>query len=159
MKLTEEQKKWLSALESGEYSQGTAALCTVEPKGGPGRFYCCLGVAEMSLGTETAGPEEMCGRQVLSFLERRDGHVQESVRTALLSSSWRKLGLKSPIGDLDLDHKDAFDAVVLRHEQDVTPKALSMVACLTSYNDKARVSFKAIAAAIREVPEAVFDLC
>lgn len=159
MKLTEDQERWLAALESGQYSQGRHALCTAEPNGGPGRFYCCLGVAEASLGTEMIGPTFMDGRLMMSFARREDGAVEASVRTALLSSSWRRLGLQSAIGDLNMEHKDAFDAALLQHAAHLSAKAVAQVACLTSYNDKTGAPFKAIAAAIRAVPEAVFTVC
>ncbi len=159
MKLTEDQERWLAALESGQYSQGRHALCTADLNGGPGRFYCCLGVAEVSLGTEMIGPTFMDGRLTMSFVRREDGAVEESVRTALLSSSWRRLGLRSVIGELELAHKRAFDAELLRHAPELSAKAVAQVACLTSYNDKTGAPFKAIAAAIRAVPEAVFTVC
>lgn len=38
MKLTENQEKWLTALESGDYKQGTANLRSKDK-------FCCLGVA------------------------------------------------------------------------------------------------------------------
>jgi hypothetical protein len=36
------KKKWIKALRSGDYVQGTGKLCTVKPSGAK---YCCLGVA------------------------------------------------------------------------------------------------------------------
>lgn len=47
-KFTQAQLKWLEALESGEYKQGTGQLCEVVfDKNGEvkGYKYCCLGVA------------------------------------------------------------------------------------------------------------------
>lgn len=40
---TPNQLKWLEALESDEYTQGTGRLCTTNNSGS--RKYCCLGVA------------------------------------------------------------------------------------------------------------------
>lgn len=39
MKLTDNQEKWLQALESGEYEQGIEELHSIDDK------FCCLGVA------------------------------------------------------------------------------------------------------------------
>lgn len=158
MKLTEAQERWLAALESEQYAQYTGALCRVDDD--DSRSYCCLGVAEMSLGTETAGPVVSDGKRVMSFLSRdEDGDVEDSARCAVLSESVCRLGLRSPTGEIAREHKDAFDAALLRHSPDLPFKELKLAGCLASLNDKVRPPFKTIAAAIREVPEAVFEVC
>lgn len=40
--MRESVQKWIAALRSGDYQQGTGALCTVD---GEQERYCCLGVA------------------------------------------------------------------------------------------------------------------
>ena len=53
MTLTEEQEKWLAALESGEYEQAKGCLVHHD---GIDRF-CCLGVACTILGVQRKGVE------------------------------------------------------------------------------------------------------
>lgn len=49
-KFTEEQKAWLTALESGKYAQGTGLMRSKSNK------FCCLGVAYDLFGTGWVGP-------------------------------------------------------------------------------------------------------
>lgn len=160
MKLIQEQEKWLVALESGQFEQGVGALCRVASGAdGPVRRYCCLGVAEMALGTETTGPVFLDFGQVLGFLQRERGSVVEMTKTVLTHNSVARLGLNSIVGSVHRRFKREFDSMLLQHAPDLLWSALNKATCLTDYNDQVRAPFKALAATIRTVPEAVFRPC
>ena len=50
--LTDDQKKWLAALHSGEYEQGQGYLRAASANEDGTCDFCCLGVAAMVLGDE-----------------------------------------------------------------------------------------------------------
>lgn len=63
-KLNAAQKKWLAALESGQYRRTTGQLKK-------GRGYCCLGVACRVLGVEFAEADMEAPPQVRDALKLR----------------------------------------------------------------------------------------
>jgi len=50
----EMKKKWLKALRSGDYDQGTSFLCAVDNRGTRCARYCCLGVLQELVSGEDA---------------------------------------------------------------------------------------------------------
>lgn len=74
--LNKHQEKWLQALESGEYTQGTETLLLPEKDGDPNRF-CCLGVAADVCGVDTMTLVRYCDldylEEVVTMLKLRTG--------------------------------------------------------------------------------------
>jgi len=108
--LNEDQEKWLTALESGEYKKITGLLFD---RGG----FCCLGVGCVALGMESV---EISGCEDLGY----------SIKTRAIEN---RLKLRSYEGEGSGD-----------------------VSCLAQLNDENGLTFKQIAAVIRDDPSVYF---
>ena len=147
-KFTEEQEKWLSALESGEYNQGVGALRT--EKG-----YCCLGVAcdVVGLGKWTTELSESGDSASLYHFKGDDGiyddeELPESVTDALRMHS------RSGFFNFKEIPNDPLGAEILRHSETGSTFG-GKQSSLMRLND-VEMSFKEIAGLIRRNPEVFF---
>lgn len=135
-KLTDNQEKWLKALESGEYKQCRDQLRAEELDGDlvpRGYSYCCLGVA-IAVLREDLVPH--LGRQEHSCLSGAFSPVREM------------LGLHTGDGSI---HGDCW--VVDGEDGEPSRNA----ECLIEANDGAELTFAEIAARIRAAPHKVFN--
>jgi hypothetical protein len=73
MKRAEFIEKWLEALESGEYKQGTNFLVTTK---GKEKRFCCLGVACAVYGMDIDALDENCDEKLPEFLAKKLGITQ-----------------------------------------------------------------------------------
>lgn len=129
MKLGPLQEKWLQALESGEYEQAKGHLMDIVTSPNGKMKACCLGVACDVLGLDKCRAE---GRPLVAFF-----YGERSSTAEMPLGSYKKLGLKSELGEISLGH----------------PTFKSN--CLSAANDNG-ATFKQIAAFIRANPEKVF---
>lgn len=131
--LTDIQERWLQALESGNYRQGTGYLKKWDRCNGSGEkesSYCCLGVACEIFQEETNTKQEASDSGI-EFLFN-------DMRSMMPASVMEYLGLRTAFGNLEekrncVNYNDS----------------------LAEMNDKG-VQFKEIAAYIRANPEKVF---
>lgn len=83
--MNEMMKKWIAALRSGEFKQGTAVLCDKDHR------YCCLGVAAVVLGAEFVQNE---GYGDCFVIPDSDGDTGTDWRSGELPSTMRdELGI------------------------------------------------------------------
>lgn len=141
-KLTENQQKWVDALLSGQYEQGTGFLCVTEadPENDVKAGYCCLGVA--------------C--QVLFPDEGRDLSMRELKGRAFT------VPRKEWFGDTSLAPDEIVDALGLCDSYGSLREPIHSedgIAYdnLTELNDEAGWSFQQIGEFIRDNPEQVFE--
>ena len=129
MEIGVKQEKWLKALESGRYKQGTGCLC--DSRGN----HCCLGVAARSM------------RQ--RFI--REGSVYSVNGGTNVLTNYTPLGLKSGGGSLDspipIDVLNEYFSPDWNYEE---------LGSLWKLNDRIHATFKQIAHFIRQNPERVF---
>lgn len=128
--MNENAKKWVEALESGEYQQGEGYLTQIEDGK---EFHCCLGVACQLYLRAGGALDVQRGAEYTSY-NGQSGSLPTSV------TNW--LGLKTDLGDfgqrikLDTDAGEADD--------------------LTGLNDGGW-NFSEIADFIRSEPEGLFE--
>ncbi len=133
MKLTELQEKWLAELESGKHEQAAGVLYN-------GRGYCCLGIAcRFVLEIE---PKESDGKFFFNHLD-----------DILSVLDYQKLNFYATNGEIHPSKREEFYRILVNE---------GFVGCsyplqaLAHYNDRG-ATFKQLAAAIRKLPEAVFN--
>ncbi len=137
MKLTELQEKWLAELESGKHKQAKRYLFD-------GCGYCCLGVAcRFVFGIEPSAKEHS---------DKKWFQTESNVLPHPISN---ELGLFSSAGDLRQDLRQIFKEVIEK-EGFFNPNSVYSPISLAAYNDTG-ATFAQIAAAIRKLPEAVFN--
>lgn len=128
MKLGYKQEKWLKALESGKYKQGSGCLCNSKDDI---KSYCCLGVGAAILGKEFYQREASTQLAVDGSEEFLEGYEE--------------LGLIGAAGE--------FCEPTLIHDADEVPRVQDSLAGL---ND-ASFSFQYIAKYMRENSDNVFN--
>jgi hypothetical protein len=133
--INEFAEKWIQALESGGYEQATGKLgrvASIEKDGSRKCSYCCLGVASVLDEDVVAIYPEKTG--IIHFQEK-GGSVLFQQTAGLLSVTQHKLGLRTSLGEA----------------------VGSVFSCrrLSNANDRG-MSFKGIAAVLRERPELFF---
>ena len=128
---SEDQERWLKALENGEYQQCTGELCA-------GDSYCCLGVACILDGYKKADQLEHPGY----FLNHQGTLVGGAVNGYLRD----KLNLIETNGALK---------VFFKKDPELPDNPVNWITSLASMNDDGW-SFKKIAEYIRANPRNVF---
>lgn len=68
--------KWLEALRSGEYKQGTGSLCTIQEDGTS--WYCCLGVLCDLAAKEGVVEIGLAGREI--YYGESDSYLPDRVQ-------------------------------------------------------------------------------
>lgn len=124
------QTKWLEALESGEYQQGTEILCRITDQGNK---YCCLGVACELFATE-----------LVSILNCENPSKYGIVEV----KGWGEYITTAPIS--------VINALALKNGIGAPRVSESEIPALTIMNDVFGMSFKEIASEIRKSPSAWF---
>lgn len=134
MKLTENQEKWLSALESEKFKQGYKALRINDN-------YCCLGVACEILGAKISKKDET-SHETLYFYESSGVVLPQTIAD--------QLGLLDLSATISPENRHKFYSYIKSHGY-----FGELNGSLTAYNDRG-ATFQQIAKAIRQLPEAVF---
>lgn len=147
-KLTENQEKWLQALESGKYKQGRKFLAGDDPETGECSF-CCLGVW-CELSGLPHGPDELNEGRVERLYTFKSGKTNTHINL-----DYKELNLFAENGSfrvientIGLPYYDRF------YRFSTIPTVGTSLAAL---NDSGKYNFKQIAALIREEPWVVFS--
>ena len=148
IQFTEEQEKWLQALESKDFLQGSNQLHTSE---GDRHYYCCLGIACKTTAIHQA--EQYSGSN------RHSTYSYNGATAVLPDDVAVVLGLRTTEGSFNLseewydtllpDTSQAIDGVRGHHSMGFLSTSL------TQLNDHG-ISFATIAAIIRSNPPGLF---
>jgi hypothetical protein len=135
------QLKWIEALESGEYEQGSGILC--QAKKNKPRKYCCLGV----------------GCHLLDFKEEYLGVTIYFNGNADTSSEFAsKMGLRDGAGGtsfVDQDEQDKFEKYIRKNVFGFED-AVEIPEMFLTYLNDCGASFLQIAKLLRKFPSVYF---
>ena len=151
IQFTEEQERWLDALESNEFLQGKNQLHTSE---GPRHYYCCLGIACKVMGNYE--PE------VWSASNAQSTYSYNGATATLPNDVMFRLGLRTAEGSFDVEPEwykslplslsRAIDSIFgIGGYKGLLKQPLS----LTQLNDRG-ITFTGIAGIIRSNPPGLF---
>lgn len=152
---TEVQKKWIEALESGNYQQTKGMLRLSDSEF---TSFCCLGVACETMGyTYVPKPQGYDSMTEAQQAQYRHGYkFSDMAHSNGVFEHFHLLELRSPVGDFGPREKEP-DAIsyIICSEDDQGYMSYEFTS-LTELNDTARLPFKDIAYLMRHYPQVVF---
>ena len=148
IQFTEEQERWLQALESNEFLQGKSQLHTSE---GDRQYYCCLGIACKVMGNHK--PE------VYTSGRGYEAYSYNGSTAVLPDDVMSRLGLCTKEGSFDVEPEwyQSLPVSLARVVDSIfgTGRYMGHSSSLTQLNDHG-ITFASIAGIIRSNPPGLF---